>query len=488
MKRFHLLFSLYCLSVACPVLAQPAYREIQLSEKTAFASVTSNWRITDGIWYSLTGDATKEKAGTGTLVCEPSGRNQAPLMTKMQHGNIAVQFDFMLASGSSAAVYLQGRYGIGLTDSWKKDGPVTAACGNIMRSRPQSIPPRMNVARAPGLWQHMTIVFQAPKFSPNAKKEANARLLQVSLNGVPVHEDVILPAISTTVFFNEEAAKGPLVFSGDSRIAIRNIRYIPFEDEQKDEMLLPSPVPVGNATPLIVTPTFKTVVQRCFMAGEHHAGGDLDGAGDDPDTPRKRKLTSCAAVGEPGQIHYAIDLEQGSVIRLWKGAFIDATTMWQSRGAIQLARPLGSVIKLPSQPVFAYLKDLDAIWPDSMQHGYRFVQYRLDEHSRPTFNYSFRGSSFSDRIVPADDDRILTRTLRLVEGKPENELWILLAAGSGIEDLGDGLYGINDKNYYIRLGAGKQKEVILRQNNGRDELLIPGHAITEDGITWSFIW
>lgn len=302
------------------------------------------------------------------------------------------------------------------------------------------------------------------------KKIADARFLQVSLNNAVIHEDIALPEITYAKLFSREQATGPLVFSGNSPIAFRNIRYHPFKEQDRKEALLEAPVPTHGATPLVVKPTLKTIVQRCFFAGED------------------RKLTFCAAVGEPGQIHYAINLEQGTVIRLWKGPFIDATTMWQGRGALQLAQPLGSVISFPSRPLFASLADKNAAWPDSMQQGYRFVEYRLDKQARPTFTYSFRGLTFNDHIVPADGNRFLTRTLRLSKGQPEEDLWILLAAGSKIKELEKGLYAVDDKKYYIRLGTGKKQDVILRNVNGREELLVPGSALKGGDLTWSFIW
>ncbi len=486
MKTVHLtLFSIFlgCLSLTGIIVAQPIYQKIGLHDKANFINSSPNWKVVGNIWYGPFKSKLREEAGSGVLVNTLSGNNRAPLVTKMEHGNILLEFDFMLAPYSSTTVYLQGRYGIRLTDSWSENSDTSEICGSILkrssfsgeeRKELRSLPPRMNVARAPGLWQHLRIVFQSPQFDPNGEKRSNARLLQVSLNGVFIHEDIALPDITYTELFQNELNTGPLVFSGNSRIAFRNIRYCFFDEQEKDRVLLPAQVPVMGRTPLVVTPVQKTIVQRCFMSDE--------GSGED------QKMTSCAVVGESTDIHYGINLEQGAVIRLWKGEFIDATTMWEGRGVVQLARPLGSVITLSGQPLFATFRDQYTPWPDTMQQGYRYAGYQLDKQGRPTFNYYFQGLQFHDRIIPSDNNRFLTRSLHLIQGDPGKELWILLAAGTVIEELEGGLYAVNDKSYYVRLDKKKHREVVLRDVNGRKELLVPGSALKMPGLTWSYIW
>lgn len=477
---FNVIIFSCCVILTLHTQAQPAYQEVGLTDKTAFTDNTANWKIAGDIWYNPFRKKLKEEAGTGILVNISSGNSQAPLITKMEHGNMLLEFDFMLAPHASATVYLQGRYGIRLADSWTEKKSIAEACGTILSVNPGSnatgahgalsIPPRSNVARAPGLWQHLRVVFRSPQYDANGAKQSSARLLQVSLNGMLIHEDIMLPDIAFNAPFKSESKTGPLVFSTDNRMAFKNIRYAFFEDPEKEKVLMPVPVPINGKVPLIVTPVNKTIIQRCFL-------GEKD-----------RKMTVCAVIGEPEQIHYGVNLEQGSIIRLWKGDFIDATTMWESRGEIQLARPLGSVISLPSQPLVAQLTNNQSPWPELMQQDFKFKGYFLDKQGRPIFNYTFNGLQFSDRTVPSDDNRILTRTLEYSNGAVPNDLWILIAAGDKIEQLEDGLYAINNKSYYLRLDGKKQRGTMLRNINGREELLIPGSALSAQGLTWSYIW
>jgi hypothetical protein len=52
--------------------------------------------------------------------------------------------------------------------------------------------PRQNASRAPGLWQHMKISFQAPRFDGQGKKISNAKIIYVWLNGVLIQDNVEL--------------------------------------------------------------------------------------------------------------------------------------------------------------------------------------------------------------------------------------------------------------------------------------------------------
>src|SRR5680860_876523 len=72
-----------------------------------------------------------------------------------------------------------------------------------------------------------------------------------------------------------------------------------------------------DGKPIILIPKDKTIVQRCFI--------EVEG----------EKSTFCVAVGAPVKVHYAMDLSQGNLLDVWKGEFLDATTMWTSRGQEQ---------------------------------------------------------------------------------------------------------------------------------------------------------
>ncbi|MBN7817449.1 3-keto-disaccharide hydrolase [Algoriphagus pacificus] len=61
--------------------------------------------------------------------------------------------------------------------------------------------------------------------------------------------------------------------------------------------------------------------------------------------PNRTKLSHAVSVSSEFGTHFTYDLETNQLIRVWRGAFIDATPMWHSRGN-GVSRPLGVVTEL----------------------------------------------------------------------------------------------------------------------------------------------
>ena len=135
-----------------------------------------------------------------------------------------------------------------------------------------------------------------------------------------------------------------------------------------------------------------------------------------PSDSGSEKRTHAVSVGSPEGVHYAMDLDAGALLYVWKGPFVDATPMWHSRGTDQIAVPLGSVVRLGGAPVLARLDDRSTAWPDSLDEGaYRFEGYDLDAEGRPTFRYRLDDLDVRDRLVPGDGGLVRTLT---VDGAP----------------------------------------------------------------------
>lgn len=471
-------------NIALAQSSDPLVSIVSLEDLSAFKNAPKNWHVAGDIYYDLnTEKTTKEEKGRGILINHSKGSDNDDLLTNFEHGDIDLEFDFMLPKGSTADVYLQSRYGIRLNDSWSDAGSMAQASGAIYlpnkgnKQLAQVIPPRMNICKAPGLWQNLNVSFQAPKFDNTGKKVSNAKFNKVVYNGVLIHANIEMQGVNAERLPGDETRLAPLMFSGNSDIALRNIRYKIFVDDPGiSRPLLHAASSLSHPPsdrPIIIEPEKRTIVQRCFMQ---------DG---------EKKSTFCVAVGEPGQIHYAMDLSQGAIINLWKGEFLDATTMWTGRGAEQLARPLGSKIELSSQPTIAVLQNKDETWPSSMQkaNNYQFKGYHLDEHGRPTFKYSINGVSIEDKVTPQNNDQYLTRTLRMNGGNDTRNLWFRLAKGRQIELLPDGSYGIDDKSYYIKVNANKKEKPLIRKVKDGEELLIPVILTGEQAqLEYSIIW
>ena len=153
----------------------------------------------------------------------------------------------MLPKGSNSGIYLQGRYEVQLFDSWGVQSPKYSDIGGIYRNwedQPDlmflGVAPLTNAAKAPGLWQDLTIDFSAPKFDADGNKIEDAKFNKVVLNGAIIHQNVSIPRPTGGPISKEEAAMGPLMIQGDhGAVAFKNIKV---------KQLKPSKVSLDNLT------------------------------------------------------------------------------------------------------------------------------------------------------------------------------------------------------------------------------------------------
>ena len=211
-------------------------KRVPLDSLAAFRSPAPNWQVAGG----LAGDPRHDKKltpapGTGVLVSNPAKPAPDPvenLLTTWEHGDLEVDLDFLLTPGSNSGIFLQGRYEVQLFDSWGVKAPTFTDCGGIYErwdsARPkgqqgyQGVAPRANACRAPGLWQHLHIEFEAPRFDAAGQKTSNARFAQVALNGFVIHDHVEVTGPTRSAAFDDERPLGPLMIQGDhGPVAIR---------------------------------------------------------------------------------------------------------------------------------------------------------------------------------------------------------------------------------------------------------------------------
>lgn len=218
------------------------FTQIELSDLSAFQKTTDNWNIAGGAYV----DRTKEKtlsgsSGKGVLVNISDETNKGHLFTAFEHGDIELELDVMMPVKSNSGLYFQGRYEVQLLDSWGVDKPTYTDIGGIYQRWDdareekgyEGSAPDINASKAPGLWQHLKIIFHAPQFDASGKKVKNAWFEEVRLNGELLQKDVEVTGPTRAAAFNDEKSLGPLMIQGDhGPVAFKNIKYKLYEEKK----------------------------------------------------------------------------------------------------------------------------------------------------------------------------------------------------------------------------------------------------------------
>lgn len=198
---------------------------------------------------------------------------------------------------------------------------------------------------------------------------------------------------------------------------------------------------------------------------------------------RKDRLTHTIGVGDPAGLNYIYDLRSGNLVCVWRGDFADATPMWHERGDGSF-RPLGAALFLTNNQAVAYLNSNTDPFPLSAKEGdFTGKGYVIDESTgRPVFQMFYRGLELEDKIFPDENNTVITHVISVKKGSVNEGLYYKLAEGTSIDQLADGTFAVNDKEYYIKVpAAGKP---FIREVNGKKELV----ASFSQSLQYSIIW
>ncbi|MFZ4261148.1 3-keto-disaccharide hydrolase [Sphingobacterium sp. HJSM2_6] len=431
--------------------------ELQLNDLSAFNNPGKSWSIAE----KVLSDPKKVNQlilskGTGVLVNSTSSKEKgADLITKEQHGNMILELDYLMANHSNSGIYLQGNYEVQLLDSWGVLNPTSGDNGGIYErwddSKPDGVgyAPRQNASKAPGLWQHMKIAFQAPQFDAAGNKTVNARILSVELNGVLVQENVELFG-ATAGSMDKEKALGPLRLQGDhGSVAFKNIKI----SKLPNELLNGRNRNNAGEDPIYVDAQSNTSIRSFIYYGQN------------------KIAVHAISVGSPLKTHYAYDMDNGIILHAWHGDFLDATPMWHGRGnATSRARGVVTSFVKSAVPAIAQLSNTALPWPsDTSNSSFKSKGYILDKEDKPQFKYQTYGSGVTDIIQVSNDGKSLNRSLTLE--KPGNNLYHLLANANTIEEISKGFYRV-DESYYLELEKGAPKPIIRDAKEGKELIIL----------------
>lgn len=451
-------------------LAQaPNPATLSLNDFTPSNGSEKNWETVADATFGIAADKAKKVTGTGVILYTGNAQG-ATLATKAAFGDTEAEFDFAVDKGATFGVLLQDRYRVNLSDSWTATNVVTADMGGIGPLKQNGgaftgLAPLMNVAKAPGLWQHVLIRYRAPKFNGTAKA-GNAVFEEVYINGVLVQENAEVLGLSAGSIADAEAGTGPLAFiAGNGTVAIKNVKVSTL-------------APVATATnvtgrrmrrvpnPILLDPSAKNYLLRSFL--------NFNG----------KKRTHIVSLGSPQQVNFSYDVKQGALLQMWHGPFMDVTEMWEQRGEPQLAKPRGSVVALSEAPALTVLVNKETtLWPDSLAFDdLKNMGYTLDKQRNPTFEYEVAGYHVTDKISVGNTDKSILRQVT-VTNAPAN-LYSRIAKAATITAAGNGLFIIGDKGYYVQIDE-KLKPWIRYSQNG-SELLVP--VVSNNPVIYSLIW
>jgi hypothetical protein len=145
--------------------------------------------------------------------------------------------------------------------------------------------------------------------------------------------------------------------------------------------------------------------------------------------------------------------------------------------------PIGSVITLSDAPAVAVLSNDQSAWPDSIAFDeMQNKGYVLNEERSPTFMYSVKGMEVKDSIVFQSSGEGITRTITVINA-PSNT-YCRLASGKKIESIGDGLYVVDNKSYYLK--TDKRVRASVRNSGGGAELIVKYDP--QVPVNYSIIW
>ena len=199
-----------------------------------------------------------------------------------------------------------------------------------------------------------------------------------------------------------------------------------------------------------------------------------------PHMEQSKKITNAINVGDPLGVHYTFDLNQGSLVQVWRGDFLNMTPMWYNRGN-GVSRALGVVEPLTPNVQLMQRQGDGSLANQFTEGKYKYRSYKVDADNRPTFHYHAYGVDVADQIMPTTDRKSIERQLQF-SGAAQGEVLFCLASGTSLDKVNNELYVIDDR-YYVKTSAKAKVEDL---GNGRQALTVA----VQDGktINYRIIW
>ncbi len=193
------------------------------------------------------------------------------------------------------------------------------------------------------------------------------------------------------------------------------------------------------------------------------------------------KKTHVIHVGDPAGVHFSYDLNQGGLMQVWRGKFLNATQMWENRGEPQTAEPLGLNQVLDAK--FPLVISGQA-QPDSVNNAqWMYKGYRIHQ-GRPVFMYQWDNVLLEDNLVPNSNGTGWTRTLSWKAKQGSNPSFdLILGTSTSVVKVQPGLISLDGNQYFVQWNGGS--ETVQNLSNGKQQVRIPAQG---NSISYQVIW
>ena len=464
-----LLIGLMLGALLVPSSARAQDGVVLLGDLSAFEPAGSNWSVAGAVVGTWDGPLTA-RPGTGVLVNTPRPGAMANLYTRLEHEDVYFSVEVMMPAGSNSGIYFQSRYEIQLLDSWGTSHPQHSDIGGVYqrwdptrgegREGYEGVPPRLNAALAPGLWQRLDVVFRAARVAADGTLLRAPRFERVVLNGVVLHEDVFLSGPTRGGDASPLVGPAPLMIQGDhGPVAFRNLVVRPLQDTDSQD----------DADRWVDAEREGRVAQRVPREDRPMVFRAMIWEEDRP-------FSHAAYLGFPEGVAVGLDLHTGALLRWWRGAFLDVHPMWSDRAYDQRALELGALRKMPAVLPFVpgppETVALQRARPSDRPEGYRgyTISPGAIEIDHPSFSQRWEVA----RRGPA---AVLTRTVRAAEAG-----WVVIAHAEAIRTIAPGSFNI-DGQYYVEV---EQSAEIVAGADGAATLRV---YLTAGAVaTSTYIW
>ncbi|WP_339876847.1 DUF1080 domain-containing protein [uncultured Algoriphagus sp.] len=180
------------------------------------------------------------------------------------------------------------------------------------------------------------------------------------------------------------------------------------------------------------------------------------------DYPGSKRLAHVVSVASKEKVNYAYDMETGTLIQVWRGEFLDATPMWNSRGN-GVSVPRGVVVNLAAPAINALSSDYSA------SEEFRIKGYQLMNGSEDiVFSYLLSGDPVKDEIKVMESGKGISRTVSGISNG-----FYKVAAGEEIQKINKGYYLLPETGVYLQYDEATYGAPVSHSTDGTAGIFLP---------------